>query len=699
MEKDFKPYVPVESTMKEISFKAIFLGVIMAMVLGAANAYLGLKAGMTVAATFPAAVIALAVLRIFKGTILEENIARTTGAVGEALAAGAIFTIPAFIMTGVWDSFSYIKATILMLVGGILGVLFVIILRKTLIEDQTLPYPESKACAQIVKSGQKGATGAGLVFGTMGLAGLIELLRHPQGISLIKRYFQGFLKLGKSKISLLDESSQVISTGGQQAEFGKDGGMVLISPEASPAFLGVGYIIGFRLSAITFSGGVFGWLFLMPAVIFLMSGDLLPFAGNGNWLDIASAAYNSTVKPIAVGGMLVGAFYTLFSMRKNLIGGLSRGLKDIRKAGKSENKVSRIDKDMPFGMVLLALLIIVVAMIVIFQSLIKTPATSGWGGAVVSALVMALAGFLFAAVAGYLVGIIGSSSNPISGLTLTTLLIAALLMVIIGLRGEPGIAATLAVATVVCCVAGVAGDMMQDWKVGHILGGTPWKMQIGGMIGVVAAALVLILPIMLLDKVPGDPNAHAIGTGDLPAPQAGLMAMMTKGIVGGEMAWPLVLAGMLFAIALILIKSPSPMLIAVGMYLPFRTTAAIFIGGIFKYYVEKRTQRIAENRANQKKLQGDARTGFLEKMKENAENIGLLMASGLVAGEALTGIILAAVVSIQENLLNRVFGNLAADNTVIVASSVVGVILYFAVLLLLGYLMISIPLKKLAREE
>jgi putative OPT family oligopeptide transporter len=341
MSKDFKSYVPVESTMKEFSFKAIFLGVILAVILGAANAYLGLKAGMTVAATFPAAVIAMAVLRIFKGTILEENLARTTGAVGEALAAGAIFTIPAFVMTGVWSSFSYVKATVLMLVGGVLGVLFVIILRKTLIEDKTLPYPESKACAQIVKSGQGGATGAGLVFGTMGLAALIELLRHDQGFSLIKRYFQGFLRLGKSKITLLDANSKVIESGaGQAAQFGKDGSVVLISPEASPAFLGVGYIIGFRLAAITFSGGVFGWLFLMPVVLFLMSGDLFPFVSGGNWIGIANAAYNSTVKPIAVGGMLVGAFYTLFSMRKNLIGGIARGIKDVRKAGQSGETVS-----------------------------------------------------------------------------------------------------------------------------------------------------------------------------------------------------------------------------------------------------------------------------------------------------------------------------------------------------------------------
>ena len=674
------------------------LGFIMAVILGSANAYLGLKAGMTVAATFPAAVIAMAVLRIFKGTILEENIARTTGAVGEALAAGAIFTIPAFVMTGVWTSFSYAKATILMLVGGILGVLFVIILRKTLIEDQTLPYPESKACAAIVKTGQSGATGAGIVFGTMGLAGIIELFKNEYGFTFIKNYFSGFLKLGSSKISLLDSKSRVIQVGEQSAEFGKDGGALLVSPEASPAFLGVGYIIGFRLAAITFSGGVFGWLFLMPVVLFLMSGDLSPFGAGGSWIDVAKSAYNSTVKPIAVGGMLVGAFYTLFSMRKNLIGGLSKGIRDIKKAGKSDEKVSRIDKDAPFGMVIIAILIIVFAMIIIFQQVIKTPESSGWGGAVVSALVMVLAGFLFAAVAGYLVGIIGSSSNPISGLTLTTLLIAALLMVVIGLRGDAGVAATLAVATVVCCVAGVAGDMMQDWKVGHILGGTPWRMQIGGIIGVIAAALVLILPIMLLDKVPGDPSAHAIGSDALPAPQAGLMAMMSKGIVGGQMAWPLVIAGMLFSVALILIKSPSPMLIAVGMYLPFRTTSAIFVGGVIKYFVDKNTDKIAEKKAKDQNLEGEQKKSFIDKIKEKSENYGLLLASGLVAGEAITGILLALFVTIELNL-NEVIGNLTVSGDPIVSEGLFGVILYFVVFLILAYLMIRIPLRNILKNE
>jgi putative OPT family oligopeptide transporter len=527
----------------------------------------------------------------------------------------------------------------------------------------------------------------------MGLAALIEIFKNDKGFTFIKGVFKGFLKLGQSKINILDSNSKIVGT------FDKEGGALLQSPNASPAFLGVGYIIGFRLAAITFSGGVFGWLFLIPVVLFIMSSDLSTLvSADQSWTDIAKYAYNATVKPIAVGGMLVGAFYTLFMMRKNLIGGLSKGFRDITRKGKSDEEVSRIDKDLPFGMVIIAILIVVFAMIVIFQQVIKTPETSGWGGAVGSAIVMALAGFLFAAVSGYLVGIIGSSSNPMSGLTLTTLLIAALLMVIIGLKGEPGIIATLAVATVVCCVAGVAGDMMQDWKVGHILGGTPWRMQIGGMIGVVAAALVLILPIMLLDKVPGDPNAHAIGaTDDLPAPQAGLMSMMAKGIVGGEMAWPLVIAGMLFCVALILIKSPSPMLIAVGMYLPFQTTFAIFVGGIIRFFVDKKATQIGETRAGEQNLEGEQKTKFLDKIRGKVENTGLLLASGLVAGEALMGILLAVTVVLEWNL-NEAVGNLANGNP-IVSEGPIGAILYFAVFAILAFIMIRIPIKKLLQDN
>ena len=668
----YVPYVPAETDMKELTFKAIFLGIILAVVLGAANVYLGLKAGMTVAATFPAAVMSMAVLRFFKGTILEENMARTTGAVGEALAAGAIFTIPAFIIAGVWDKFYYIQSTLLMLVGGVLGVLFVIILRRALIEDVTLPYPESKACAEIVKVGQSGSSGASYVFGSMLLAGIIEFFKNPNGITIIKDHIKGIFSFGVSKISLLDSDSNVIAG----SETTHEGRMFLQSPSASPAFLGVGYIIGFRLAAITFSGGVFGWLFLMPIILFLMSNHLEGLAFNSEWINIAKAAYNSTVKPIAVGGMLVGAFYTLFKMRNSLVSGLSKGFADIRAArGGEAKKVSRIDKDAPFGIVFIAIIVLVVCMVILYKHF-----SGGYGSALVAAIVMAIAGFMFAAVAGYLVGIIGSSSNPISGLTLTTLLVAALLMLAVGLGGtNKGIAATLAVASVVCCVAGVAGDMMQDWKVGHILGATPYRMQIGGGIGVIAAALILVLPIMWLHE------ANGIGSDALPAPQAGLMAMMSKGIISGQMAWPLVIAGMFFTVALILINSPSPMLIAVGMYLPFTTTFAIFIGGIIKYVTEKLGHKEIEKNADEEEK---------ESKKSLLESIGLLVASGLVAGEALIGIILAILV-VSSIKLNEILGNVDAAGESKKGIAILG----FLIFIVLAYVMIYYPLKAIRKAN
>ncbi len=654
--QNFKPYVSPETEMKELSFKAVALGVILAMILGAANAYLGLKAGMTVAATFPAAVIAMAVLRVFKGNVLEENIARTTASVGEALAAGAIFTIPAFVMSGVWTEFDYWESTLLMLVGGILGVLLITILRKTLVQDQSLPFPESQACTEIVKAGQGGKTGAKYVLATLGLGALIEFFKNPNGVTLIKDTVKGFWEFGFSKINLLNSSGKVITSVKQK------GGLLVQSPASSPAFLGVGYIIGFRLSAITFSGGVFGWVFLMPIVLFLMYNNVIDFtAGGSNWIQIAGAAYNATVKPIAVGGMLVGAFYTLFKMRKSLAQGIGKGLRDIKlaKTEAEKNNVPRTEKDISFGLVLMAVGIIFLAMIGVYNIF-----TQSWSISVASALVMAIAAFVFAAVAGYLVGIIGSSSNPISGLTLSTLLIAAILMVAMGLTGNHGIAATLAIATVVCVVAGVAGDMMQDLKVGQLLGGTPWKMEVGEMIGVVFASMIMIYPIILLH------NANGIGSEALPAPQAGLMAMISKGIISGEMAWPLVIAGMFFAIALILLDAPSPMLIAVGMYLPFNTTFAIFIGGTLKYIVD----RIAEKK------------GANKEEKEVVNNTGLLLASGLVAGEALVGIILAGFVGAGINL-KTVFGLPANFD----GYWTLGIVVF----LILGYVLIKYPYKEL----
>lgn len=646
----YKPYVAPEQSMKEISFRAILLGIVMAIVLGAANAYLGLMVGMTVAATFPAAVIAMAVLRPMKATILEENLARTTGAVGEALAAGAIFTIPAFLFTGVWTKFDLVKSSLLMLVGGILGVFLIILVRRTLVEDAELPFPESVACAEMVKTGQQAGSKAAYMFWAMGLGGLIEFFTSENGIRVIVPYVRTVFKIpGLSRITYLDDDNiEVAKTASIK------GRMFIESPAANAAMTGVGYIIGPKLAALTFSGGVLGWLFLMPILLFI-SGELgqIVVEFGGNWRAMAVSAYNAQIKPIAVGAMLVGAFYTLFRMRKSLITGIGRSISDVKKARLGEaTETVRTDKDLPFTSIVVAIIALIIPMVILYNVF-----TQNIGSALVAAVVMIVMGLLFAAVAGYLVGIIGSSSNPISGLTLTTLLIAALLMVIMGQRGNEGIAAVLGVAAVVCCVAGVAGDMIQDWKVGHILGGTPWRMQIGGLVGVIAAAMTLTFSLQLLHTNIG------IGSEQLPAPQAGLMATMAKGIVGGEMAWPLVIAGMLLAIVLILIGSPSPMLIAVGMYLPFRATACIFFGGVIKYVLNRQVSRKKPT----------------AKGKETIENVGLLLASGLIAGQALMGIITAAIKGTKLQLPQ------------VWSSPWLALVIFF----ILGFILIYFPYKKM----
>ena len=623
--EEFKPYVPAETKMREFTFKALIVGAILSIILGSANAYLGLVAGMTVAATFPAAVMAMAILRIFRGTVLEENTCRTTAAVGEALVAGAIFTIPAFLIAknpvsgeNIWDNIHYWESTALMLVGGILGVLFVIFLRRVLIEDKSLPFPESVACAEIVKAGQSGATGAKYVFGAIGIAGLFELFRNNFGFQLIRGYVEKFWSLPVVRnFQLLNSDMKSVAPASNPS-----GGIFIESPSASPAMLGVGYIIGPKLSSIVFSGGVFGHLMLVPLFLFI-NGNYQNLVSEGaDWLDITNAVWFSQVRPLAVGAMLVGAFYTLFKMRKSLSTGMVRAFQDLKKIGKKtpEQETNRLEKDIPYSITIISIIALVIPIAILYYYFSHSIV-----GAIIAALVMTIAGFLFAAVAGFLVGTIGSSNNPISGLTLSTLIVAALLMVIVGVKGAFGIAAVLGVAAVVCCSSGVAGDIMQDLKVGHILGGTPRYMQMGVMIGVIAAALVMALVLQLLHT--GYAEMGGIGGELLPAPQAGLMAMLSQGIITGGMAWPLVIMGALFSIGLILIGAPSPMLIAVGMYLPLHTTFAIFIGGIIKWI----TTLIMEK----KKLN-----------KERTENTGVLLASGLIAGEALMGIIIAATVVI-----------------------------------------------------
>jgi putative OPT family oligopeptide transporter len=647
--KAIKPFVPADSDLKEFSLKAIILGVIMAVVLGAANAYLGMKAGLTVAATFPAAVVAMAALRILKGTVLEENIARTTASVGEALIAGAIFTIPAFVISGVWSELHYWESTAIMLIGGVLGVLFVIILRRSLVEEADLPFPESVAAAEIVKAGQGGQTGAVYVFSAMGLAALWELFKNSNGVHMVMDYARDFFPMASSKINMLGK------------EINYTGGFIFETPAASPALVGVGFIVGMRVSAVLFAGAVSGWLFLVPAFLFL-NPDLGTLLAAGNsWLDISLEVWMRQVRPLAVGTMIVAAFHTLYNLRNALITGIKKAIGDIS-ASKSESSgtVNRLDLDLDFKKVLIAIAIIAIPLFFLYYYF-----SDSIGGSLILTIVMIVIGFLFAAVAGYLVGLVGSSNNPISGLTLSSLLIAALLMVGIGVTGNQGIMAVLGVAGVVCCAAGIAGDMMQDLKVGHILGGTPWRMQVGELIGVTAAALVLIWAMIVLDQV------YHIGSENLPAPQAGLMALMAKGIVGGEMAWPLVISGMFLAFGLILVKAPSPMLVAVGMYLPFHSTAAIFVGGIIKWALETMLKK--ENAS--------------DAQKTKAENTGVLISSGLIAGESLTAVILAFVVagvSLSEGTFKL------TDFALFSPTPYLGILAFVG----LVYLLIQIPLNK-----
>jgi putative OPT family oligopeptide transporter len=621
--KKFRSYVPDNTTMPEFTLRAVLIGLVLTVVLGAANAYLGLRAGMTIAATYPAAVIGMAVLRIMKGSLLEENITRTVGSIGESVAAGAVFTIPAFVISGAWPVFdfehAYWKSSILMLVGGVLGILFVTLLRRVMVEDPELPFPESVAASQIHIAGQQGSRAAKILFGNMGFGGIVYLLGQFNLFSPSRDFILSVGQLGKSFVRLgRDVTSPKLSAGAVTT---------MSAPAVSPAYLGVGYIIGPRLASLNFAGGVIAWGLLVPLILFLggptFVAQFLP-AGtapdNAFWAGQADAVWKFIVKPIAVGGMLVGASYTLFRMRKSLASGMGRAVSDLKKSAAAHAGTARTERDLSAKVVFAGLAAVLVCMVVLYTSY-----SGVLKGGIVAAIVMIIIGFFFAAVSGNLVGLIGSSNNPISGLTLATLIIAALLMVLIGVSGMSGVAAVLGVAAVVCVSSAVAGEMLQDLKVGHILGGTPSKMEIGDFMGVAVASFALLPVLMLLNQA--NINSGGIGFGDrqLSAPQAGLMAMLAKGIVGGEMAWPLIVVGVLMGIGLIMIEVRSPMLFAVGMYLPLETTFAIFLGGMIRWMTDKMRDRRDLNEAQ----------------KARVENAGVLTASGFIAGEALMGIVIA----------------------------------------------------------
>ncbi|HKV80198.1 MAG TPA: oligopeptide transporter, OPT family [Candidatus Sulfotelmatobacter sp.] len=626
LKKKHAPYVPETMDMKEFTLRAVLIGLVMTAILGSANAYLGLKAGMTIAATYPAAVIGMALLRLMKGSLLEENIARTVGSIGESVAAGAVFTIPAFVMAGLWPGLTgdqYWKAVALMMIGGTLGILFVTLLRRVMVEDPELPYPESVAASEIHKAGQQGAKAAKILFANMGFGAFMFLLGALNVFSPSNTFAVKISDLGKRLLLRTSTNPNVATTV-------TGGASLFTAPDISPAYLGVGYIIGPRLAALNFAGGVLAWGLLVPLLTFTIGPYIQAAQPAGQslaWTTLAGAIYYSIVRPIAVGGMLVGATYTLFKMRKQLAVGMGRAISDLKKSAAVHAATNRTERDLPAKVIFAGIAVVFAAMLVLYYYFISgagnLSSSKIIAGSLVAAGVMVIIGFFFAAVSGNLVGMIGSSNNPVSGLTLCTLVIAALLMVALGVSGTGGVAAVLGVAAVICVSSAVAGEMLQDLKVGHILGGTPSKMQIGDLLGIIVASLVLFFPLAVLDK------AYHFGSPALSAPQAGLMAMLSKGIVGGDMAWPLVVVGILLGIAMIMIEVKSVMLFSVGMYLPLGTTFAIFVGGIIRW--------ITDSLRNRRNL-NDAQ-------KARVDNAGVLTASGLIAGEALCGIVVAGIIA------------------------------------------------------
>jgi putative OPT family oligopeptide transporter len=647
--------------------KAVVLGILLALVFGAANAYLGMRAGQTVAATLPAAVIAMALFRIpaFRGGILEQNIARTAASVGEALVAGAIFTIPAFVMieaggVRLWTDLRshYWDATLILLCGGLLGVFFIIFLRRALCVDAQLPWPESVAAANIVKASGERSDAPRLIFRSMAFAGLIQFLKSDKGVQIFREYTEGFLSFPRAVVSHFNFAKTSIGA------VTHGGGIPWSTPALSPALIGIGYIIGPQYAFVNVAGGVLAWWVLIPLLMFFDPDLPSRVSPSDNTPDVlAYTLWYNIVRPIAVGMMLVAAVNTLFSMRASLVEAL-RGALQLR-GSTAGSEVDRTERDLPMRWVVISMIVLVIATAFVYVHF-----TNNLVAAIVAAVAMTFTGFLLCAVGGYLCGLVGASNQPLSGLTLSALILSALLLTSFGVRGAPGMVAVLGVAAVVATACSVSGSLIQDFKAGQLLGGTPWKMQLVEIISVTLLSFFLMAPIVLLHEANLDTGG--IGGRALPAPQAGLMAQLAKGIVGGEMAWGLLAMGAAFGVALLFTGARSPMLIAVGMYLPFDTTSAIAMGGFIKWVVD----RMASDRTEPERVA--------------IEDRGSFVASGLIAGEAIMGIVLAAT------FLGGVssFTHVLAGAGQVAFFPVLGGWLSLLAFIAIAYVLIGIPLKR-----
>lgn len=593
----------------EITLKAVLLGIILSVILAGANAYLGLFAGMTVSASIPAAVISMGVLRLFRqSNILENNIVQTAASAGESLAAGVIFTLPALIVMKFWTTFNYWETTIIAALGGIIGVLFTIPIRRALIIEEDLQFPEGVATAQVLKTGEKGGSG---------------IIRIVQA-GLLGAMF----KFGETGLRLWSGVVEVGSrVGSSIAYFGSN---------LSPALVSVGYIVGINIAVLVFFGGAINWLIAIP--IYASSHPWPVIDGHPlSAVEWAGQIWSTKTRFLGVGAMVVGGLWALVNLRGSILNGIRSSLATYRKGKKlNSEEIPREERDTPIRWVGIGLLISLLPIFAVY-----TYVTQSIGPSIVMAVVMLIAGFLFSSVAAYMAGLVGSSNNPISGVTIATILFSSiLLLALMGTGSTVGPAAAIMVGAVVACAAAIGGDNLQDLKAGHIVGATPWKQQVMQMVGVISAAIVLGPVLILIEKAYGIGIPTAEHPDPLPAPQAGLMESVAKGVFERNLPWGIIITGMIIAIIVIILDKFQenrgssfrlPVLaVAVGIYLPFELSVPIFTGGLISWIVNKSRGGI--------QIEGGS---------------GLLFASGLITGEALVGILMAIpiVLAADKNVL------------------------------------------------
>ena len=607
--ESFKPYISADKVLPEFTVTSILMGIILAVVFGAANAYLGLKVGMTVSASIPAAVISLGVIRVImkKNSILESNMVQTIGSAGESLAAGAIFTMPALFLWAEEGKIAmpgYLEITLIALFGGILGVLFMIPLRKALIVEEhgTLPYPEGMACAEVLLAGEEGGSNASTVFAGMGLGAAFKFIVDG-------------LKIVPSDIT----TPNIKGYAGQ------------IGVEIYPALIGVGYICGPSISSYMFAGGIIAWLVLIPAVVFF--GGSVDFATLGNTglagqtiaevyeANGASAIWSNVIKYVGAGAIATGGVISLLKSLPLIIKTFAGAMKSLKNTSGGTNVRTDRDLKMP---VVLGIILIVIILIWLVPSV---PVS------LLGALLIAIFGFFFATVSSRMVGLIGSSNNPVSGMAIATLLISTFVLKATGNTGMAGMTGAIAIGSIICVIAAIAGDTSQDLKTGFIVGATPAKQQVGELIGVVASGFAIAGVMSLLNK------AWGFGSAEIPAPQATLMKMIVEGIMDAKLPWVLVFMGVFLALALEVLRVPV-MPFAIGLYLPIYLSCGIMVGGVVRLFLDKKKEAEA-------------------KKKEMISN-GTLYCAGMIAGEGLVGILMAvlAIIKVGDNSIGAIIGSL-----------------------------------------